>query len=210
MTVLPESEVRDALGLAGAPVVASAADALFAESRSSDAPSAMMHYDLNVYLPGDLLMLLDKMTMATSLESRVPLLDYRLVEFASRLPGRLKMRGGGLKQLMRDALRGHIPDTILDRPKQGFGPPISHWMRSELGRTAREMLLAADGRTAALLGSPRVLSWLGADDGRASGSAQRLWLLLVLELWLRVFAGAVPASESDAAALMLRGGAAWM
>jgi len=210
MTVLPESEVRDALGLPGPPVVADAADALFADSASSDASSAMMHYDLNVYLPGDLLMILDKMTMATSLESRVPLLDYRLVEFASRLPGRLKMRGGGLKQLMRDALRGRIPDTILDRPKQGFGPPISHWMRSQLGRRAREMLLAADGRTAALLGTPRVRSWLGAETARGSRSAYRLWLLLVLELWLRVFDGGIPARERDAATLLMRAGAPWM
>jgi len=207
MATLPEQEVRSALGLTGPGVVSATAATLFAETRSRDAASAMMYYDLNVYLTGDLLMVLDKMTMAASLEARVPLLDFRLVECAARLSGRLRMRGGELKWLLREALRGHVPDAILDRPKQGFGPPVSHWMRGALGRNAMRLVLGKRAMVCDLLGAEVVQSWLSRRTAAGRDSARRLWLLLVLELWLRTFTR--PGCSLDPEAITLLGSGEW-
>ncbi len=83
-------------------------------------------------LPDDLLMLTDKMSMAVSLECRVPLLDHELVELAARMPGGVKMRGGRLKHVMKKALGGVLPPEILDRKKRGFGTPMGAWLKGEL------------------------------------------------------------------------------
>ncbi|MBC7791530.1 MAG: asparagine synthase (glutamine-hydrolyzing) [Anaerolineae bacterium] len=209
--VLPETEARTALGLpAQGGKVERMTDALFAQAASSDPAGAMMHVDLNVYLPGDLLMLLDKMTMAVSLESRVPLLDHRLVEFAARLPGALKMQGGELKFLLRRALRKHVPDAILDRPKQGFGPPVASWMRAELGADAIQLLTHSDSRVGELMGRDRIGAWIRAGRTDISRTdAIRLWALLVLELWLRTFVDGEDLRDADVGSLAGAGGARW-
>src|SRR5690606_30743097 len=88
--------------------------------------------DALTQLPDDLLLLTDKMTMATSLECRVPLLDHELVELAAQIPGQLKIAGGDLKHLMKKALADVLPQEILGRSKRGFGAPMGAWMKREL------------------------------------------------------------------------------
>jgi asparagine synthase (glutamine-hydrolysing) len=196
ISVFAEPEIRKALGLTGPAAVAQRIAELFRESGCNDASGAMMYVDLHTYLPGDLFMLLDKMTMAVSLEARVPLLDHRLVEFAAALPGALRMRGRSLKWLLRRALRGQVPDEILDRPKQGFGPPVPQWLEGTLGTDALRLCSGSNARVAELLGPSRVRSWLAGDQAPAI-RAWRLWTLLVLELWWRVFVDGEDLSAID-------------
>jgi asparagine synthase (glutamine-hydrolysing) len=146
-----------------------------------------MFVDLNLYLPGDLFMLLDKMTMAVSLEARVPLLDHRLVEFVSALPGRLRMRGNDLKWLLKNALRGHLPDTLLDRPKQGFGPPLNQWLTGPLRPIFLRLLTGKTTRLLNLFTKQGLKSWVDLEEQRPGGASMKIWALLVLELWWRVF-----------------------
>ena len=124
--------------------MASADSPLFAEalhdSRGLDALSRLQDLDLRTNLPGDILTKVDRMSMAHSLEARVPLLDHPLVEFACRLPADLRLRGGQTKYLLRRVLRGRVPDEVLSRPKRGFGVPIRAWFSNHLPNFFRERL----------------------------------------------------------------------
>jgi asparagine synthase (glutamine-hydrolysing) len=127
------------------------------------------------------------MSMSTSIESRVPFLDHRLVEFAARLPDRLKLSGFTTKRILREAIRGLLPDRILTRKKMGFPVPFSDWMRGPWNAVARDVLLDRRTRERGLL-DPAAVSALLQDHGsgrRNGGDA--IWALLNLELWYRTF-----------------------
>ena len=137
--------------------------------------SAIQYRDLNHYLPLDILTKVDRMTMAHSLEARPPLLDHRLVEFAATIPARFRLRDGTTKYLFKQAMRGILPDCIIDRQKHGFAVPLAHWFRGELAGFARDVLLsdtcrqrgifdAALRRTAAAAERPRPRSRPAALD----------------------------------------------
>ncbi len=187
LSIFPERSARAGLDLAGAGQVEETIRNLFARYTPYDPAGSMMYVDLHLYLPYQLLMLLDKMTMAASLEARVPLLDHRLVELMAAVPGDLKMKGKELKWLLRRALRGRVPDQILDRPKQGFGPPISKWMEGRLGTAAMKLLTGKRARLAHLLDPRWTASWFSPEKRRDPGFSARIWALLVLELWWRIF-----------------------
>ena len=101
----------------------------------------MLEVDATTYLPGDLITKIDIATMAYALEARSPLLDHELLEFAASIPAGFKVRGRQKKWILRQALRGWLPDEILDRPKQGFSVPVSAWFRHELSDVAQGVLL---------------------------------------------------------------------
>jgi asparagine synthase (glutamine-hydrolysing) len=100
----------------------------------------MTYLDLNLRLPELLLMRVDKMSMGVSLEARVPFLDHRIVELAMSIPTATKVRGGELKRVLKAAVRGVIPQDVLDRPKQGFGVPIVEWFDQGLAATTNSRL----------------------------------------------------------------------
>ncbi|MEW6324888.1 MAG: asparagine synthase (glutamine-hydrolyzing) [Nitrospirota bacterium] len=158
-----------------------------------DAPSAAvpldraLYLDVNTYLADDLLMLGDKMSMAASLELRVPYCDHTLVEFAATIPGSVKMRHFRLKALFRDAIRGWLPGAILARKKQGFMVPMGQWLRRELKPLARELLSEAAIRKRGYF-NPAAVAELAArhESGRQNLSDQ-LFALMTLELWHRVY-----------------------
>ena len=107
-------------------------------------------------MPDDLLLLTDKMSMAVSLECRVPLLDHELVELAAAMPQEVKIRGGRLKHAMKAALEGLLPRDILERGKRGFGTPFGAWLKGELAPVVRELFSAAvDRARAACCGTRR-------------------------------------------------------
>jgi asparagine synthase (glutamine-hydrolysing) len=121
------------------------------EERSSgingDYVNWMAYLDLRLRLPELLLMRVDKMSMATSIEARVPYLDHEFVGLALSVPERYKLNGGETKALFKKAVRGLIPDQIIDRPKQGFAVPVDEWLRTRLGGVIRDKLLAFTTRT---------------------------------------------------------------
>jgi asparagine synthase (glutamine-hydrolysing) len=144
----------------------------------------LLEMDARFYLTNDLLLLLDKMTMASSIEGRVPLLDHRLVEWAFRIPGHLKMDGRSRKALLKRWLRGFLPDELLARPKWGFGAPIHYWMRGELDALGRSLLRTRPPSRAHFAWG---LTGDALDRRLQALSAQKRYALLVLELWCRLY-----------------------
>ncbi len=161
--------------------------AAFARADSGDALNRMLVVDAQTQLPDDLLMLTDRMTMATSLECRVPLLDHELVELTAKIPADIKMKGGELKHLMKRALADLLPPEILNRRKRGFGTPMGAWMKRDLAPMLRGVLsprsIAARG-----LFRPQVVQKLIADhDANRLDGTDRLLALVNLEIWSRVY-----------------------
>jgi asparagine synthase (glutamine-hydrolysing) len=148
--------------------------------------SAIQYRDLNHYLPLDILTKVDRMTMAHSLEARPPLLDHRLVEFAATIPAKFRLRDGTTKYLFKQAMRGVLPDSIIDRQKQGFAVPISRWFRGELAGFARDMLLSDTCRQRGIfhVGYVERLLQLNA-QGRDLDL--QIWTALSFEVWCRRF-----------------------
>lgn len=108
--------------------------------RLNDFTHRMMHLDMETYLPGDILAKVDRAAMGVSLEGRIPLLDTDVIEFAWRIPLHMKVRGGRGKWLMRETLYRHVPKSLVDRPKSGFGIPLDAWLRGPLREWAEDLL----------------------------------------------------------------------
>ena len=111
----------------------------FQECDSSDVLDKIMYFDLKMSLPDQLLMLSDKMSMATSLELRVPYLDHRVVEFAAKIPSNLKINGLKLRHIQKEIFKGKFPDFVFKQKKKGFGAPIGSWIRNELKPMAYDL-----------------------------------------------------------------------
>jgi asparagine synthase (glutamine-hydrolysing) len=159
----------------------------FAQAGSDDELNRMFAVDAETQLPDDLLLLTDKMSMAVSLECRVPLLDHELVEMAATIPGELKVKGGRLKHLMKAALTPTLPDDILNRAKRGFGTPMGAWLKKELLPVVRELLSPAVIQRRGLF-NPAAVSALVADhESNHSDGTDALLALLNLEVWSRVY-----------------------
>jgi asparagine synthase (glutamine-hydrolysing) len=159
-------------------------------SRAPDDPlHNMLGEDLVGWLPDNLLERGDRMSMAASVELRPPFLDSALVEWAWALPSDLKVRHRSGKWILREVARSLLPGAIVDRPKDGFRVPLDDWFRAELKETVRESLLADDSFVAGTLDGGAVRELI---ERHASGTANeglRLWTLLSLEIWHRVFFG---------------------
>jgi asparagine synthase (glutamine-hydrolysing) len=140
--------------------------------------------DTRYYLPADMLVKVDRVTMAHSLEARVPLLDERLVDFAFRLHPRLKLRGRTGKWLMRRALRGVADPDVLARPKAGFNVPMPVWIAGPLREIFRDALAPAAVGRAGLVRPAHVQRLLAEHDTRQADHSFRLYALLALHLWL--------------------------
>jgi asparagine synthase (glutamine-hydrolysing) len=142
--------------------------------------SWMTFADLNLRLPELLLMRIDKMSMGVSLEGRVPFLDHKFVELALSIPERVKTRHGTLKHILKKAVRGVIPDELIDRPKQGFGVPVYEWFFDRLGAEARRELGDFCDRTD-FLDRDEVMRQVDA------GRGPEVWYLLNLALWWKEY-----------------------
>jgi len=142
------------------------------------------YLDTRYYLPSDMLVKVDRVTMAHSLEARVPLLDERLVDFAFRLSPRLKWRGRRGKVLMRRALRGVVDDAVLARPKAGFNVPMPSWIAGPLRDVFRDELAETAVRRAGLVRAAYVERLFREHDARRADHSFRLYALLALHLWV--------------------------
>lgn len=170
-----------------------------AEAPAADALSRAQYADLKIWLPGDILTKVDRTSMAVGLEAREPLLDHRLVEFAARIPAKMRLRGGTGKWLMKKSLERYLPDEILHRRKMGFVTPVSAWFRGPL---AAEAAAVARGSALAELGwfDEAAIARVAADH--RSGKAEHgrlLWQLMMLEKSLQRLFGFGSSSYSAAA-----------
>jgi asparagine synthase (glutamine-hydrolysing) len=149
-----------------------------------DLASRLMYRDTIDYLPGDILVKLDRASMAVSLEARCPLLDHRLIGFAWRLPTEVKLRDGKGKWLLRQVLRRYVPDALFERPKHGFDLPIGSWLVGPLRDWAEEMLGPRRLQDQGLLDPVRIgACWRDHLSGRVDG-AHALWAALMVSAWL--------------------------
>lgn len=141
--------------------------------------------DMKTYLH-ELLMKQDQMSMAASIESRVPFLDHKLVEFAARLPVRMKLRGWTTKHVLRRAMQGVLPPEILTRPKMGFPVPVGKWLRGPYRHLLDEYVLSDRARKRGMF-APEYVAELVARHSAGEDHTERLWSLLNFEIWQRRF-----------------------
>jgi asparagine synthase (glutamine-hydrolysing) len=147
------------------------------------------------YLPGDILVKLDRATMANGLEGRCPLLDHRVVEFAWRLPSNLKVRDGGGKWILRHLLHRYLPERLIDRPKQGFDVPIAAWLRGPLRMWANDLIAGMRNSGDRIFDLAKVdACWRDHLEGKHDHSRE-LWPALMFQGWHEE-ASRSPASEA--------------
>ena len=160
---------------------------LWARAQGAPALDQMLYIDTKVCLPDDLLIKADRMTMAASVELRVPFLDHELLEYVWTLPAQMKRRGRLGKRLLRIAMAGKLPEPILTRPKRGFPVPLGQWLRTSLYGPCREVLLARTSSVRAQLGE-RIIAQL-LNEHRAGGvdRTEELYALWLWETWHQVF-----------------------
>jgi len=157
-----------------------------AHVRGENTLDAMLYIDTKTWLPDDLLVKADKMTMANSVELRVPLLDHKILEFAAALPSNLKVRGFTTKYLAKKVLRSRVPGRILDRPKAGFPVPYEGWLRKELRGWVRDILLDRRTTNRGYFDTSTLERWLSASEDQG-GNFKEIFSLATLELWHRSF-----------------------
>jgi asparagine synthase (glutamine-hydrolysing) len=158
-------------------------DRLLAAKPNADALERMIYQELKLRLAELLLMRVDKMTMATSVEARVPFLDHKLVEFAMGLPREMKYSRGQTKRVLKRALRGVIPDRVIDRKKVGFGAPINEWMLDRLGGFVERALMNSPLRRRELFDYDFIAQLLKEHRSGRVNYSFPLWSLLNLSLW---------------------------
>jgi asparagine synthase (glutamine-hydrolysing) len=155
------------------------------ECGSEDPLSRVQYADFKTYLPGDILTKVDRASMASSLEVRVPLLDHTLVEWAARLAPRLKLRGREGKYVFKSALEPYVPSEILYRPKQGFAVPLAAWFRGPLRRRLRETLSGPVLCESGLFDVAAIASLLDQHQSGERDHSAALWTLSMFESFLR-------------------------
>ena len=166
----------------------------YLRAQKADPVNRILYVDLKTSLPDDMLVKVDRMSMAHGLEVRAPFLDHHLVELIARLPGRVKVPGPATKPLLRSILNGRISRLAWDRPKHGFTAPIGRWLRAELRAYAEDLLFSPSsaGRDLFDRNGLRRL-WEDHLAGRANHEHE-LWMLLMLEVWSRRHARAAVAA----------------
>ena len=155
----------------------------YADEQAHAGQQAMMWFDLMTYLPDDILVKVDRMSMACSLEARAPLLDHKVVEFMAGVPRSLKFGVRRSKYLLRKVAARYLPESILSRPKQGFAIPLSGWLQGDLREWMQEILLSSNFRSRGYFKPEAVANMIEAHLRGRRDYSQQLWALLVLELW---------------------------
>jgi len=182
-----EGGVASAWHPAGRRTVDEQLDCFVSAEEAEDFAALMMRLDLQTYLPGDILTKVDRTSMAVSLEARVPLLDFDLVDFALRIPGDLRVTAGKSKRLFRRAIRGIVPHFVLSGPKRGFAVPLAQWFRGSL-RHRIEALRSPPAAIEQYLNVQAVKRLVTEHSIGRRDHSVLLWRLIVLNYWLAAFA----------------------
>lgn len=173
----------------------------YRRAEKADPINRILYVDLKTYLTDDILVKVDRMSMAHGLEVRAPFLDYRLVETVARLPGRVKVPGPATKPLLRALLNGRVSPDAWDRPKHGFTAPIGRWLRGELRPYVEDVLFAPSSLGRDLFHGRELRRLWEAHLAGHENHEDELWMLLMLEVWNRLFMSA-RRSRKEAAALL--------
>jgi asparagine synthase (glutamine-hydrolysing) len=170
----------------------------FEQAPANDPVSQMLYVDTKTYMVGDILTKVDRMSMATSLEVRVPILDHEFVEWATGLPLDWKMRGGKQKYILRKlAERVGVPREVLYRPKQGFALPLVHWLKHELKELVLSVLLDSRTLQRGYFEARGVRQILDEHFRGRRGHSGQIWRLLMFELWNRNYLERIRPSEAN-------------
>ena len=172
---------------------------MFSQVSDKSTLQKMLYVDTKTWLPDDLLVKADKMTMATSVELRVPLLDHQVLEFAASMPSSYKVRGRTIKRVLKLALQESVPDKILNRKKAGFPLPYNRWLKTELRDFVNDTILSRNTALDSYFNKASVRGMLHEQqrnslDNRNGDKAQHaldysreIFSLLVLEIWHKEF-----------------------
>lgn len=155
------------------------------EADTDDHLSKVLYTDIKTYLPGDILVKVDRMSMANSLETRAPLLDYRVVEYAAKLPSALKLKGREKKHILKHSFQKLLPNDVLYRPKMGFSVPLAEWLRNEIFEVADCIFNSDTGGLADCFDMHRVRELWQSHQQGYSYYTQELWSMVAFELWWR-------------------------
>jgi asparagine synthase (glutamine-hydrolysing) len=147
----------------------------------------LLSVNMATYLPGDLLVKTDRMTMANSLEARCPFLDQELLEFASGIPSALKLKGMTTKYILKAALADILPKEIIHRKKHGFGVPVGRWFRTSLKSYLQDTLLSRAALGRGYFKEAVLRRLIAEHESGKRDHGHRLWALLTLEIWHRLF-----------------------
>ncbi len=158
---------------------------LFEQTANQDVLSRMLYFDTRTWLVDDLLIKADRMSMAASLELRVPFLDYRLVEFAASMPSRYKIRGGKGKYLLKQMMRDILPSEIIHRKKMGFPTPLKIMFAGELYDYARDILLTPHGSLTEYFSQKAIAKILREHKEQQQDHHRIIWQLIVLAQWIQ-------------------------
>ena len=156
---------------------------VLARGEGDDVLNRQLFADLTLYLADDILVKVDRMSMATSLETRAPFLDVDMMELALSMPGHLKIRDGVRKHVLKQAMRGLLPDRILHRKKEGFSIPLKNWLRSELEPLMRELLSPPRVARRGLFEPAEVTALVEGHVAGRENHAHTLFPLMVFERW---------------------------
>lgn len=159
--------------------------AIAANAPTRDAVHRLLYLDGQTYLPGDILTKVDRMSMAVSLETRAPLLDYKLMEFVARIPSCFKLRDGETKHIMKRAVNDFVPPQIVNRAKQGFGVPMQQWINVELRDMIRDTITSTRARGRRFINTSYVDVLLDEHERGRRDHSMQVWTLFMLELWQR-------------------------
>jgi len=154
-------------------------------SDGGDTLNRLLYVDTKVYLPDDILVKVDRMSMANSLEARVPLLDHRIIEFAARMPTELKQRGRNGKVLLKRALSGYVPQNVLKRKKEGFNVPASQWLKGPLSAMVADYLSESHLADIGLFDAKSVREVLHQHETGREDRSREIWGLLMFSIWHR-------------------------
>jgi asparagine synthase (glutamine-hydrolysing) len=194
---LLSAEFRDVLRTGGSPE--SVMYRYFDQAPATDPISQMLYVDTKTYMVADILTKVDRMSMAASLEVRVPILDHLFVEWATRLPAEWKLRGGQQKYILRKlAERVGVPREALYRPKQGFAMPLVHWIRNELKDLIMTVLLEPRTLQRGYFNPQGIRRLLDEHFRGRRDHSSRIWRLLIFELWHRNFLERIRPTERGA------------
>jgi len=160
----------------------------FNEAKTKNKMDQTLYADFTTYLPDDLLVKVDIDSMAVALEGRSPFLDHEMLELTAKIPFNLKIKGlNNKKYILKEALRGIIPDEVMFRPKMGFGVPIDSWFRGELKEYAYDILLSEKSIQRGLFRKEEMKKILDSHNATTINYSPRIWALLTLELWFREY-----------------------